>query len=279
MLSKIAGESINAHNLCIQQVSASIYREIYAALICAEPLPSSALKGDLQSAGLIHLLVVSGSHLIFLQTLLEKIFGKSDTAKLIVGIVLLGFTCISQWQPPVSRAFVNWLLLNVSGKLGLNWTGTQTAIAALLLCLASSPSWVDSLSLVLSSIAACALILVHALNWRSTSHFAIYIVLALPMLRLGVPNPEAILYNLILGPVLEMLLFPFALLASIFHALLPVSDFLLSRILSLPNLLDVQPQLLRSTQLPLAILWFYQLLLFMICWRCEQRRSQQKWSQ
>lgn len=59
-------------SLCVKHFSLQIYGEWKAALICGSPLQPSKEVQALKSLGLIHLIVVSGAHLIFFESFLLK---------------------------------------------------------------------------------------------------------------------------------------------------------------------------------------------------------------
>ena len=54
------------HTKCESLTPSSNYQDFYKALVCGTDLPSSQLKEYFKMSGLLHLIVVSGSHLIFI---------------------------------------------------------------------------------------------------------------------------------------------------------------------------------------------------------------------
>lgn len=121
-----------------------------AALVCGEALSRRDERDLLVRAGLYHLIVVSGTHLVLLDRLLQIALPRRLR---FLNPLFLGFFCLmSSWQAPVVRA---WLQSCVRRK---SESETAAALNAWLLCLALHPQWIHSLSLHLSAAAGLALI-------------------------------------------------------------------------------------------------------------------------
>ena len=66
----------NLHRLCIAQVSNNRHQVLNSAFICGHELTSETLYELFRQTGVLHIIVVSGSHLIFLQSLLKPLCRK-----------------------------------------------------------------------------------------------------------------------------------------------------------------------------------------------------------
>src|SRR5438045_3594534 len=62
------------HRICLAQVPQdSIYPDVYAALVCGENLTNEKIKRDFIETSLIHVIVVSGTHLLFLMQIFSLV--------------------------------------------------------------------------------------------------------------------------------------------------------------------------------------------------------------
>ena len=66
--------SNDLHNLCLRHLNFETHlSEIYKSLICGKRLPTGHIKEIFVKGGLIHLTVVSGAHLLFLEKFWKQI--------------------------------------------------------------------------------------------------------------------------------------------------------------------------------------------------------------
>src|SRR5688572_7177920 len=61
------------HRACRAFAPLSAEAENYRALVCGAPLADLEMKSELARTGLLHLLIVSGSHIIFLERIWRAI--------------------------------------------------------------------------------------------------------------------------------------------------------------------------------------------------------------
>ena len=66
--------SVALHEQCLLQTPPSEWPSFYKALICGQRLPSNAYLSAIKTLGLIHLFVVSGAHLQFLNAIAMACF-------------------------------------------------------------------------------------------------------------------------------------------------------------------------------------------------------------
>lgn len=207
----------------------STERAALLSLVCAEKVTEPELKQGLLDSGLLHLFVVSGSHLLFLTWILEK-FRCPVALRL---LLLLGYVALTGGEPPVLRAWIGTLLITLATPTGAAWRGDQRVLWTGLLTLAVCPDWISSLSLLLSWVAALGLTLGGGSLLRDS---AIVHLLLWPYLGGWSTHPPlAILANAVLAPFLGGVLFPLALLTTLgswalppFEALMALFRFLLS---------------------------------------------------
>ncbi len=198
-----------ANKFCVLSVPDSQWSPVYNAIVCGNPLLPGEFKSRLIITGLIHLIVVSGSHLIFLVAVAEKFVPNRGVLFLILG----AFTLMTGLQPPTVRAMVNLSVAENAVSQNLFWTKAQQTMLGGLLTLFLFPAWASSHSFVMSWAASFALATNQhdVKSWRY--HFWVYFVLFPIFLPLSPLNPISILTNLLFAPVVGAVLFPFSLFA------------------------------------------------------------------
>lgn len=208
------------HDICLNFSPTSDYRIWYQAIVCGENLPPSLEKTWFQQTGLIHVIVVSGSHLVFLEDTLE--FFKLPSW--LRWTALLFFSLISNLQPPITRALVqrcwSWFFRSTQRPM----TALHLQLLAGLTTLAFFPSWWTSLSFLMSWLCVLALSLPLPSNnplWRST---LIYLFLLPAMINIQTPHPAGILFNVVFAPILGLVLFPMSLIGFFHPWLAVISD-------------------------------------------------------
>jgi len=210
--------------LCRGWLPTSEFNILNQALICGINLPASQAKQLFVDTGLIHLMVVSGSHLVFLELLLAFL---PRGGRL---FFLAGYCYLTGFQAPVVRAFFKrWLGPQLKERLAL--TGLQIEAAAVLLVLMIYPEWLTSRSFLMSwmcGLALCAPPLVPRFK---------YLDLALKAYLFLLPfcwaSPITVAWNTLLAPVVGLLLFPSGLVAMVVHRLSPVNDLMWRAFLAL----------------------------------------------
>ncbi|MFN7730125.1 MAG: ComEC/Rec2 family competence protein [Bdellovibrio sp.] len=157
LLKLLAGFAQSMHEICLIKLSSSAHYDVNAALFCGKSPTSHELRLLYIESGLFHLLVVSGSHLTFLEMALRKILG-ARLAKVLIPPVLLVFAFMSNWQPPVVRAFFEWAMRPALRSRQSRQSTERRVLESWLWCLALQPQWILSSSLHLSVAARIALV-------------------------------------------------------------------------------------------------------------------------
>ena len=109
--------------------------------------------------GLYHVIVVSGSHLIFLNQFIEKsLFFISSKKRKAIGFVFLTvFTMANEWQAACLRAYIQWILRIFFQPKFYNDEDIQ--IFSICLCLFLDPTLINSISFQLSCAASLGLVI------------------------------------------------------------------------------------------------------------------------
>lgn len=119
------------------------------------------LYAQLQHVGLLHLVVLSGSNILFLSAVTLKaseIFGKHVSILLTI-LIIIFFVLFVGPQAPIIRAAICQILTLVAYLLGKKALPLYLLFLSLFLILLFVPSWISSVSLYLSYGASLGLIL------------------------------------------------------------------------------------------------------------------------
>jgi len=254
----IVALSQDMHELCLQKLNFKAkFEDLYKALVCGKRLPGGQIKNLFVEGGLIHLAVVSGAHLFFL----EKLWRTLPLPKLVkshgIFIVLLLYALASQLYPPVVRALFSFILFRLSYTFKLFWNPCLVILLSGVLCLIYQPSWVYSLSLQLSLLAC---LLYHSSNKALKKCFLIYIFTFPIINRWQSLHPFTIFINWLLAPLVSSLLFPLTILSPFFSFLYPLTDGLWSlvfKFLKLFQFISSNKLFLTKWYLPENWIWFY----------------------
>ncbi|MFN3454649.1 MAG: ComEC/Rec2 family competence protein [Pseudobdellovibrio sp.] len=227
------------HLKCIQYAPDNLRNlEITQALVCGKNLTSPETTQLFIASGLIHLFVVSGSHLIILNKMAHKIFNlapatKNRTRSILTQnnliLALLFFYCgICNFNPPVVRSFIALYLVVLFKKTSLKITLQNITLISGLLCLMLSPSWANSLSLQMSWLAALGLLIINEFYKNASpliKNSVFYTQYLATFQVLGIAPLNSIIIAITLTSFLEYILFPLALLTYLTRGVITSSVF------------------------------------------------------
>lgn len=263
------------HALCSQMAPSSEFHAAYSALVCGSNLPPSQLRESLQTTSLLHLAIVSGSHLLLLESMAEKILRKSPHKNSIIATMLFIYSLLTGWQAPAIRAVVGRWLNQLALRFHLHWSPLQTTWYTGWLTWALFPAWSQSFSLLLSWAASLSLAMASQFNtdgfrqeWKI--HLLVYLSLVPLLLPFSPPHPFSILCNWLIGPLLGVLLFPLSLLAFLIPAVTPLCDMIWQ--ISADIVIWASqwtPANSTKVQTPILLLWSYLLILNILAMTVE----------
>lgn len=226
------------------------------ALVCGKNFSSAAQSQHLIASGLIHLFVVSGSHLQILQKLLQiplkKLCNKLPSLVFYLETTILAllfiYSAVCKFNPPIFRCFLAVFFIFSSQKLGLRWRTQTLVLISGLFCLVLAPEWATSLSLQMSWIAALTLIIIsHFFENKNLiyKNSIFYIQYICTFSFIGFPPLVSIAIATLFTPFLEFVLFPlafsvyaFPVLSSLFDVLIHSLNFTLVNLNLAVNLRD-----------------------------------------
>ena len=247
------------HEWCMNRVRQHADQtDIHLALICGERLPFGSMKQTFIEVGLIHLMVVSGAHLLFLEKMMN-VLPRWPLKTIFVLCVLVTYALIAELHPPIVRALISISLHKLSRQLQMHWSSRWVVMFSGILSVVIQPQWIQSMSLQLSWIGALAFASTPAKKITIMAPIMSYLLL-LPMIsQWNMLHPLSIGVNWVLFPVLSITLFPLSVFSFLFPVFYTVTDPLWS--LLIHTLTWIQPFLQQIPfyihPIPNAFRWVY----------------------
>ena len=196
--------------------------DLYSALLCGERLPEGQIKSAFIALGVIHLMVISGAHLIFMERICTNVLPEFRFKNLFLALFLLLYSLSAGLQPPVLRALFSLLLNRINKKLKFFWSPYLRIQISGLLCLLCHNGYFHSLSLQLSWIAGMGMSN-HRLS-RLKSCVLTFILILPIVSQWGGSHPLSIILNWLASPIAGGALLPLSLLTVPFPFLRPFAD-------------------------------------------------------
>jgi competence protein ComEC len=215
--------SQKTHVLCLELLpTSSAERAALSSVLCGEQVKEASLKDDLRRSSLLHLFVVSGAHLVWLEHLL-CFLGAPVWSRALMWVL---FSLACGWQPPIVRALLGLMFEKIRLPISPRGRSDQSVLMTGLFTLSLFPSWSDSLSLALSWIAALALSLPLGRGWRGEVRrgFALWILMCPLLATWSSVQPLGVIANLFVAPLFSLTLVPLAVVCVVLPFTAPVFD-------------------------------------------------------
>lgn len=188
-----------------------------ASLLCGIKVTDPGFENLLRRSSLLHLFVVSGTHLVLLAATLRVLRVPAPVQAALLSI----YAFMSGFEPPVVRAGLGLLLEKIWQPRSPGLRGDQRVLLAGLASLALFPSWALSRSLPLSWVAALALSWPRpagqnpgtAVSRAFAAAVRIWILMTPLLWGWGESHPLGILPNLFIAPLVSFLLVPLGVVA------------------------------------------------------------------
>ena len=259
--SELFSLSSQIHRQCLEQLSfQSEWLDIYKALICGKKLPYGEIKQTFIQGGCIHLMVVSGAHLLFVEKLWSKIsfpFYKT----IILFLILIIYALASQLQPPVMRALFTFALFYISKSKRLFWNSCFVTHMSGFLCLLFQPQWIYSTSLQLSWLAS----FLQNLKTSNLMKASLTYLFIFPIVnRWQQLHPLTVFVNWLVVPAMGTFLFPLTVISFFFSPFHHLSDLLWKSVLKILQIFNTLTSSLffPNWHIPLKMLWLYIIVIF-----------------
>ena len=203
--------------------------ELASAFICGTSIRDPFAHQIFVQTSLIHLMVVSGSHLQMLSQLLFWITPtrwKSRPLEFTISLLLIFYALLTGFQPPVVRALISRLLLVFSRFFGWGWDSGKINLVSGLMLLALSPLWIYNFSFFLSWLACLGLMVApwcFPAAWRPQRRWlakassvlqfwlSCFCVQVLMSVALSSFSLLGLLMNSLVAPLISLALFPLSL--------------------------------------------------------------------
>lgn len=257
--------------------SSDTAEDIVDAYLCGVDLPEGRNKSIFIQTSLYHLIVVSGSHLVFFSLILETL--APSLPQPVHFFTYLALALVTGMQAPILRAFFCSTTKTLSPLLRLHWSPLFTLLMGSFLGLCLFPSWVQSSSFLLSLGATLSLFagqtLLPPTNSKNAfhTHILVYIFL-LPLLwGWGQLHPFGILTNLVIAPTLSVVLWALCGLWFLWPTGATMAIELLVR--GLGELADWMPLMKANDTASLLSKWVYLLGLIYFLWANQLKVSRQ----
>lgn len=256
---------------------------IIEGMLCGKNIESPHYRNILAQSNLLHLLVVSGSHLIFLELIFKQVIPNRNSKfwQSLILLSLFAFCLMTLMQPPVFRAFIGLLLKKENQSLGNPIADHFIVLISGLLCLLIFPNWIHSWSMILSWLAALALANINTLRVSDSLLGQAWVsaFLFLPLTRMSSPHPVGILLGSFLLIPLGLTLLPICLAVCLLPWAIPLFDASMESLVQiLSTVREFYPPGASSFQLQAVSWWdwFYVIALQMISyWIARNHRRHQ----
>lgn len=260
--------SLFLHNLCLNQIpNSAATGAALSALVCGKNFERLSDTQLYSSTGLIHLFVVSGSHLLLLQKIINHFnsFLSKKIPVYIILILLFIYAALCLFNPPVTRSFIFLFFILILNKNHQYWPKHYLLLLAGLFTLVLNYSWITSLSLQMSWLAALSLE-IYSQKFKSLSLFfrqiIFYTLFTISFMSLGFPQISTIILCVLLTPALEYILFPLAILTVIFHPLEPLFALLLNGLNIVLRSFEFQTS---SSHLEISTVYYFNWMVIFLC--------------
>ena len=207
------------HGQCLSLLPDTAFPQIYEALVCGERLKDAKYTLVFVTTGLLHIFVVSGTHLSRLRKCLSWI----GIPFWVQACLLAVYGLATNLHPPVVRAWFALCLAFANERFVLNWNPTLLVWHVSFLALLFFSSWSDSFSFLLSWSASLALALGRDKSLL-TKNLIVYLVMAPILAGVSHPHPVSVLINTLFLPIFGLFFFPMTLCSVLIPPLTWIMD-------------------------------------------------------
>ena len=198
------------HKLCVKMAPQhSSFQDLYQALICGHKILNFELKEQIRSLGLLHLFVVSGTHLHFISLFIEGLFKKN---KALTYIILIFYSLSCGLKAPVIRALTSQVVKLLSRKFKLGYSPSQSLLFSFLLLAPVYSANHSFISLSLSSMASL-IVQTSAKKFKNDffRHIVLFLLLSLVFFPLQTLHPISFLFTYFMTPLICYIFIPLSI--------------------------------------------------------------------
>lgn len=255
------------HKLCVKMAPQySSFQDLYQALICGHKISNFEIKEQIRSLGLLHLFVVSGTHLHFISLFIEGLFKKNKT---LTYILLVFYSLSCGLKAPVIRALTSRGVKTLNQSFKLGYSPSQSLLFSFLLL---APVYIAHHSFISLSLSSLASLIVHTtgeiFKTEFFRHIFLFFLLSLVFLPLQTLHPITFLFTYFMTPLICYVFIPLSISSYFCSALREFTDFLWSVTFSsfsfiqkfVPNYQALHIPLPLSVFLILILIFYYNIL-------------------
>ncbi len=259
------------HQLCLNFAPNSIFKSDYQALVCAAN--SYSQKKLLQSSGLIHLFIIFGLQIFFIQLASKKIFSKYCYQNYFNFTFVFFLLSLTAFHPTSLRLAIALFLRELSRQRKLFWSPLQIAIFSGFSSLALEPELWQSISLLLGLSAALG----FGFFYRSSNFKKLIFVYIFTFpVMMGLPNAHPLLslgFFCLSRPIL-LVLFPLATLSFFNFTAEFIIDCFWQKLYNLAEILRAHFLIFEnSANFSITEMWVYLIFLMSLLLHLENKTA------
>lgn len=271
----LSSETKFIHSVCLELIQKNYFSSPVAeGLVCGKPLRQFFLSSPWLESGLIHLLVVSGSHLSLLRRYLSKIHFND----LFIFLLLLIYSLACLFNPPIARSLFQFglvLLLRYQVKY---WPTHFIVLISGLITLLIDDKFISSVSLQMSWMAGLTLVFIEEnihekINQHFMSPLLFFLLFLLTYTQLGLPSITIVVFALVMVPFLELILFPLALVTLISPPAMNLFDQIIQSLYFIIEQLEFQTLRPESQVSLITTHWIIIIFLHIYLWGLERAKT------
>lgn len=249
-----------------QEMKSRVFAQSF---LCGQKFLDADAKEIFRKTGLLHLMVVSGSHLQFLSFFLllpiPFLWRRKNFVLIPFWILLFLYCLCAGFQPPLVRAFAAQLVAFFSQKFHCFWDFGKVQLYSGLLVLALIPEWISSFSFYLSWLATLGFLL-WPLYQSSKSYLLktflnCFLIQALISFVFADFSLLSVAANSFLAPLIGLLLFPLSALPLLLPVTSPLADqgwfFLIETLTWISEYSDSSPEFPSLTSIRWLTFWTF----------------------
>jgi competence protein ComEC len=131
-------------------------------IVLGAAMPTGSLKNQARDSGLLHLVVVSGSNVSFINDMVQKSLRKASYWQIsaIQIVIIVSYALFVGIQPPVFRAACMGIYSSICRIKGCQVSPITNLLISYILSILIFPAWISSLSCYLTYSASIAIVLI-----------------------------------------------------------------------------------------------------------------------